>query len=240
MMISNDGIDIAFDATLLLDGIKHSYKWYYHKIPHGIIIGNTGSGKTSLLKLILGKIGIYIPDASVLLCDYKSQDFSFLRGEPNYYEFTRCNDGLEYFYNSFLSRQNGEDLNRSFLLLVFDEFMSFINMLEKKEADAARMKLSNLLLLGRSYNVHVLVSQQRADAEYFAKARDNFGLVIALGNISKESAAMFNFDRDKMEPVSGIGCGYILTNGTDMRAIRVPLIRDQAKVEKYIRKTVSK
>lgn len=232
-------IDLALDSELLKDGIQHYHKWNYNKMAHMFVFGSTGSGKTYAVKLLLARISLHLNDASVILCDYKADDFNFLKGVPNYYGFTDCATGLDRFYNEFQSRQSSEDTSRSFKLLVFDEWASFLNMLDKKEADSARTKLSTLLMLGRSFNVHVLISQQRADAEYFAKSRDNFGIVIALGNISKESAAMFNFDRDKLEPVSGIGCGYMLSNGTNMKAIRVPMIRYHAKVERFIRKTVS-
>lgn len=234
------GIDLALDATLFRDGIEHYYQWNYMSQPHSLVYGSTGTGKTHMVKLILARIGLTIPDASITICDFKADDdFRFCRGASHFYEFTQCLYGLDRFYSEFQQRQNRVDDSRSFRLLLFDEWASFLNTLDKKEADSARAKLSTLLMLGRSFNYHIIISQQRADAEYFAKSRDNFGLVIALGNISKESAAMFNFDREKMEPVSGIGYGYMLTNGTDMRAIRVPMIRDHAKVERYIRKTVS-
>lgn len=235
---SNMGIDLALDTTLLRDGIKHYYRWDYKRVPHMLVFGATGTGKTHLVKLILARIGLTIPDASVTLCDFKADDFRFCKGDARYYEFIQCLNGLDEFYRAFESRQSGEDGSRTFKLLLFDEWASFLNLLDKKEADSARTKLSSLLMLGRSFNIHVLISQQRADAEYFSKSRDNFGIVIALGNISKESAAMFSFDRDKLEPVLGIGCGYMLTNGTDMRCIQVPAVRDNAKVERFIRKTL--
>ncbi|MGF7050579.1 DNA segregation ATPase FtsK/SpoIIIE-like protein [Paenibacillus sp. DS2015] len=232
-------LNLVFDYELWQEGIYHYCQWDYKKVPHMLVFGSTGSGKTYLVRTVLARVGLKIPDASTILCDYKADDFSFLRGAPNHFEFTQCSDGLDRFYNEFLRRQSGEDNSRSFKLLMFDEWASYLNMLEKKEADSARAKLSTLLMLGRSFNVHVLISQQRADAEYFSKARDNFGLIIGLGNLSRESAAMFNFDRDEMTAVSGMGCGYMMTNGTNMKAIRVPAVRDIAKIEKFIRKTVS-
>lgn len=232
-------IDLVLDRDLLQDGIYHYHKWDYKRIPHMLIFGSSGSGKTHLVKLILARIGLHIPDASVTLCDFKADDFSFLKGMSSYYEFTNCTEGLDRFYQAFTMRQTGEDRSRSFRLLLFDEWASYLNTLDKKDAESARTKLSSLLMLGRSFNFHVLISQQRADAEYFSKARDNFGVVIALGNISKESAAMFSFDRDKMESVSEIGSGYMLVNGSKLRAIKVPAVRDVAKLERYIRKTVS-
>ncbi len=234
------GIDIALDSMLLTDGVYHYRRWDYAKVPHAILVGPTGSGKTFLVKLIIARIGLHIKNAGVVLCDFKADDFIGLRGLPNHYEFSDCTNGLDSYYHAFLARQRGEDTSRDFRLLMFDEWASFLNTVDKKEAETARAKLSTLLMLGRAFNVHVLISQQRADAEYFAKSRDNFGLVIAMGNISKESALMFGFDRDKMEPISGVGYGHMLVNGTDLAAIKVPAVQNVAKLESYIRKAVSR
>lgn len=232
-------IDLALDGELLREGIQHYHKWDYQKIAHMLVFGNTGSGKTYAVKLLLARIGLHINEASLILCDFKADDFNFLKGTPNYYAFTDCTAGLDRFYSEFQSRQSGENTSRSFKLLLFDEWASYLNSLEKKQTEEARSKLSTLLMLGRSFNIHVLISQQRADAEYFSKARDNFGIVLSLGNISKESAAMFNFDRDQMAPVTGIGQGYMIINGFEMKSIQVPAVRDYGKVECYIRKVVS-
>lgn len=200
-----------------------------------MVIGPTGSGKTYAVKLLLGRISKYVPGVAVTICDFKADDFQFLRGCNGYYEFLDCKRGLEDFYHFFLARQQGNNLDRSFCLLVFDEWASFLNNLEKKEAEEAKRQLSTLLMLGRSFNVHVLVSQQRADAQYFSTARDNFSGIIALGNLSKESALMLGFDRDKLEPVRDIGAGYMLINGTDLQEIQVPVVRDAIRLERAIR-----
>ncbi|WP_258111600.1 type IV secretory system conjugative DNA transfer family protein [Alicyclobacillus sp. SP_1] len=234
-------INVALDAELLTEGIHHYRAWNFESVPHAIVVGPTGSGKTFLVKLVLARIGLRVRNASVVLCDFKAEDFHFLAGAPNHYEFLDCLEGLDRYYKAFLARQRGEDTCRDFRLLVFDEWAAFLNTIDKKEADAARLKLSTLLMLGRSRNIHILNVQQRADAETFAKgSRDNFGLVVALGNLSKESASMFGFDRDMMQPVSGVGSGHMLINGTDMAAIKVPTVRDVARMEAYIRRVVAR
>ena len=71
--------------------------------------------------------------------------------------------------------------------------------------------MATLLMLGRSFNVHILVSQQRADASYFNTARDNFSVVIGLGNLSKESISMIFQDyKEDILPDRQQGTGYML------------------------------
>lgn len=238
MQVNNGIISLYWNATLLNGGCRFPVKWNTKREPHLAIFGPTGSGKTYAEELLIGRIAIHIPGAQVTVCDFKADDFRFLRGCKRYYEFIDCQRGLDDFYTSFLARQQGNSTDRSFRLLVFDEWASFLNFLDKKEVEAAKKQLATLLMLGRSFNCHVLICQQRADAEYFGKARDNFSVVIALGNISKEAAAMFGFPRDEMEPVNGVGAGYMLTNGTDLIQIQVPTVRYPERLEAAIRKIV--
>ena len=240
MQLMNGKLPLFWDAVLLRAGIRYPVIWDYEHFPHILLVGSTGSGKTYAVKLLLGRVSKYVPDAAITVCDFKADDFTFLRGCDRYYEFTDCKQGLDDFYNSFLDRQQGNNLDRSFSMLVFDEWASFLNNLEKKEAEETKRKLATLLMLGRSYNFHILVSQQRADAQYFSTARDNFNTIIALGNISKEAAGMFGFDRELMQPVyhRERGAGYLLQGGTNLTAIQVPRIRDMEKLHAAIRRLV--
>ena len=205
---------------------------------HLLICGTTGSGKTVTVKTILGGISQEYPNAQLTLCDFKADDFCFLQGCERYFQHTDCVSGLESFYSAFVARQTGEDESRDFRLLVFDEWAAFITSIDKKQADAAKEQLSTLLMLGRSFNCHILVSQQRADAKYFDAARDNFSTIIAMGDISKESAAMFGFDRNKMSPVGKVGEGYIL-NGAEQEKVSVALVANMEKLNADIKELVS-
>ena len=82
-------------------------------------------------------------------------------------------------------------------------------------------------MLGRSFNVHVIISQQRADAEYFGKARDNFQCVLAMGNLSKEAKEMF-FSSCKVDlgDASEIGTGHFLQGGIKLYRVWIPMIAD--------------
>lgn len=93
-----------------------------------------------------------------------------------------------------------------------------------------------LLMLGRSFNIHVLISQQRVDASYFNSARDNFNLVIGLGNLSSEGKEMmFKEFKEEMRPDRKQGTGYMLTNGTNFTPIVVPTITNIENLHSYIR-----
>lgn len=87
----------------------------------------------------------------------------------------------------------------------------------------------------------MFVSQQRVDASYFNAARDNFNLVIALGNLSAEGKEMmFREFKDQMKPDRKQGTGYMLTNGTDLTSIVVPTISDMSRLNNYIKMAVER
>ena len=234
-MTMNFEVPLFFDATTLLrtGGWGPAYlTWNPTRSPHLLVVGATGTGKTYAVKLLLGRIANYIPDSEITLCDFKHDDFCFLDGASRYYTFDRCMDGLDAFYSTFHAP-------RFFHLLVFDEWASFVSMLDKKEAEDAKRKLATLIMLGRSFNIHVLVSQQRADAAYFSTARDNFNAVIALGNLSRESRDMlFSSFRDEMKPVRNLGEGYMLLNGITIHHVQVPIVTNSQKLDNMIRRLV--
>lgn len=201
-----------------------------------LVVGGSGSGKSIASMLLTSKVGLHINNPSVTskagiskawVLDFKGEDtLGFLRGvkDARYYQYADCMRGLEDYYAMFQARLSG-DPDRSFRLLWVDEWASMILNLPKKEAEAAKSMLSTILMMGRSMGCQVLTSVQRASAELFSQgARDNYGVCLALGNISKESAAMLGFDRDEFLPVTSIGGGHLLLNGTEQRPVQVPFI----------------
>lgn len=236
-----DTITICLDKQALELGVSLPIQWEYVRAPHMVIYGATGSGKTYLLKLILGRIALHIPDARMIICDFKGDDdFSFLDGCTDFYRFSAVKDGLNAFHDLLERRQAREDKTRSAMphFLIIDEYASFLNSLDKKQAEAAKQSLASILMLGRSFNLHVILCQQRLDAVYFGNARDNFSAIIGMGKLSKESADMMFSDykdiTDRNKPMGEGSCVL----GSNFYNIVVPRIRDMPRLNATIRKAV--
>lgn len=221
-------IPILIDDTFFQLGVRRDIIWKPERSPHILVVGATGSGKTYLCKLLLGKIAKYNPDSELIVCDMKADnDYGFLQGSKNYFQFMECLDGLNKISGMLAERQQGNP-DRHFTILYFDEWASFISALsiDKKAANNALQNLSRLLMMGRSFSLQIIISQQRGDASTFGTARDNFNVAIGLSNMSKESQQMLFSDfRSEMLPDRTRGTGYMLANGSDFHAVRVPSIK---------------
>ena len=222
-------IRVALDAHLLKDGIEEAVRWPLQLAAHAAYIGETGTGKSTAVKIAIRE-ALSVPDCSVILCDYKAEDFAFLKGKDGYYQGEECSKGLDRAYGLLMYRKAIPDSSRSFVLFVFDEWAAYISSFGedkegKRQAAEAKHKLAVLLMLSRSFNIHVLVSQQRGDAEFFGTARDNFGVAVALGNLSPQSRDMFfSGYKEELEEVNGVGAGYMSINRGKPIPIQIPHI----------------
>ena len=235
-------IPLVLNEKFLQCGIEQYVKWNPDKAPHMVVFGATGSGKTYCTKLILARIAKNIKNSQLYIADYKGDnDYAFLSDTKRFFRYSDCSIALETYYQRLKMRQSGEDETRNMLMLMFDEWASYTVNIDKKKSEEEKKKLATLLMLGRSFNVHVTVSQQRVDASYFATARDNWNVVISLSNLSAEGKEMmFREFKDQMKPDRKQGTGYMITNGTDFTPIQVPYITDMEKVNYYIREAVNR
>jgi DNA segregation ATPase FtsK/SpoIIIE-like protein len=228
-------ISLGFDKSLFEFNIPFYIEWDVIKYPHMILFGSTGSGKTYLLKLILGRIALRMSNAAFTICDFKGDDdFSFLNGCSTFFRYEECKKGLDRFLALLRDRQDGAD-KTVHQFLIFDEYAAYLNFLDKKQAESTKQLMATILMLGRSFNMHIIISQQRVDAVYFASARDNFSAVIGMGRLSKESVEMMFADfKDEIDRNKPLGEGNCLIGG-NLTEIVVPLVQNQHRLESVIR-----
>lgn len=103
------------------------------------------------------------------------------------------------------------------------------------------MMVANMLFMGRSLGIRLLIGVQRADAEHFkAGARDQFRAILALGNLSKEQRQMLFSDyKDKMDGRNnGLGEGYLLIDGKGIEKVKVAPIKDIELLNASIRQAM--
>lgn len=237
---STDKLPIGFSVCeyIRLDGTSKNFyqklEWEYRKYPHALLVGGTGSGKTTLLKNMLAQFIFCQRDAEIYLATYKPrcEDFSNITENPHFGDYSRCHEVFERFYDRFIDRLNGSDKTRHMLLLFIDEWVGFLLSLNKKEQDQMVDRMGQIVMLGRSLNVQAILAMQRPDAVFFRNgARDNFNLIIGMGNMSSDGKRMiFPSDYiDQLEPVAEIGTGYALVGGYNLSRIRVPPLSETAE-----------
>lgn len=236
-------VPFLYDADLVARGIKVYIPINLDSYPHLLCVGATGSGKTYALALLLGKIARYEGTTQLVICDYKKSGFGQFDGCSGFYGFTAALDGIDAVYQEFSIRleANEPERNQHRLVLLIDEYGALISSLDKKAAEEVKRKVGNILLMGRSLGVHLIIGIQRADAEYFrAGARDQFGAILMLGNLSKEQKAMLAPDyREQMTATNQRGQGYLLLDGQGIYRVQVPRVTDEDKLHRAIASRLS-
>jgi len=207
---------------------------------HTLICGMSGSGKSYLLNQYFARICLHGgEDSIVYFSDFKMDDAFFsLRGCPRYFAYDKTIEALEIVYDVMHKRQSGEDDSRNFITLIWDEYMANILALldtDKKKAEAVMHKVSEILMLGRGLAIRLVIACQRPDATAFPTgSRLNFGVIIIVG-AKLESIYSMLMPKELIDKVGNrefhTGEGVILWQGSELRYIIVPVIRDEEKMK---------
>jgi len=134
--------------------VSSNISYELHNVPHALIVGGTGSGKSWF---ILGKVVSYLkltPQADLYIIDPKKADLSLLRfvtgfenkvaTEPN--QICRMlrevvelmeNRYKEYFSDVSAFGKTYRDFNLPVVIVIFDEFAAFMHSVDKKIAKEA-------------------------------------------------------------------------------------------------------
>lgn len=223
--------------------IYQNLDWDWKKYPHALLVGGTGSGKTTCLKWLIAQFAYREPQSEIYLATYKpkAEDFAYLEPCEYFADYQDSKDLFNRYFDRFKCRLDGSDSARTPLVLFFDEWVGFLLSLNKKEQDELLSKMGQLLMLGRSLKVIIILAMQRPDAVFFKNgARDNFNVVIALGNMSSEGQRMI-FTNDcisQIQPCNEIGTGYVLIGGYEFNKICIPPPKKAA--DYYIKNKLSR
>lgn len=245
-MTSCENLTIAYDYD--------AWQGYFAKIPitidasiknnsHSLICGMSGSGKSYYINQYLARICLSERKSSnnseVYFADFKQDDsFAYLRKCPRYFPYDKTTEALDIVYEILRKRQSGEDSSHHMVTLCWDEYVANVLALlgtEKKKAEAVMRKVSELLMLGRSLGVRLVVSTQRPDAAAFPTgSRLNFGVIIILGS-PLESIYSMLMPKELIDRVGKrefhTGEGIMLWQGADLHFIKVPIIQDTERMK---------
>ena len=240
MRFDSSKLTVGVDLSILSQGVKVPVMVDFSSVPHMLIVAPSGSGKTYLLTYILGQIAK--KSVKLILADFKGIDFIEFNDCRNYYKHNSVGEAVDCVFDELQNRMANASVNSEYepIYLCIDEWSGFLSSLAvKKEQDNYKQKLANILMLGRGANIFIIMSLQRADSTYIT-GRDNFGNVVGLGTLSKESIAMvFNDNKEMIEPKSR-GKGYLQTDGKPLREIVVPMLRNINDTKAVIKTALSR
>ena len=205
---------------------------------HIILCGLSGSGKSYAEQILIAKLALAEPDGEIYFADYKGDpSFAYLHNCSHYYSYTDALSALNIVHKRLCDRQSGCDLTRNPVTLVYDEYMAqMLSLLsqDKKAATAAMSKISEILLLGRSLSVRLIVTCQRPDALAFpAGSRLNYGIVCVLG--ASASSIYEMLIPDFKDEIKGkqfqCGEGIIVFQGAELHYVKIPTVRNMERLQ---------
>lgn len=208
--------------------LMRGYAWDIRKVPHGLVVGGTGGGKTYFLNALIA--GFLKMGAELYICDPKNSSLSDYKhvlpdvesdAEGIMENVQKCVDIMEGRYQT-LKAQEGylSGMDFSFyglppVLLFVDEFTAFVSVLDKKGREQFKTLIGQIVLKGREAGVFVVLATQRPDAsDLDGKIRDQLGLRAALGQMSRDGYRMaFGNTEQDLKPNGKAGQGYVYLDG---------------------------
>lgn len=207
----------------------------FYSYPHALISGKSGSGKSTSMLFLIGKLLQMNAEIVLYILDFKnSDDFQFMNEYRYFFRGNNCIEGLREYYQSFIeTREKG--VNDKIHLLIFDEYpscLSYFSLQDKlnKTKVSSEMQgiVSELLMLGRGLKYGVWIIVQRPDSSMFnSGSRDNFMVNLALGSLSKEHRTMIFAGEDiDNYRIYQKGEGILLADGYPLFYVKFPLIEN--------------
>lgn len=208
-----------FELDLVADG------------PHGLLIGQTGSGKSELLRSIIAALAIrYPPDmVNFVLVDYKggielevfNQLPHTLTVLTNLMQAGQTARFLTMLESELQQRQElrkqGKDFPRLFVII--DEFAEMVaRRTANDNPDAIMESILRILRLGRALDVHLLFASQRPEGAIIGKLRGYVQYRISLRtNTDEDSKEVLGVPDAARIPLDQRGRGYLLRGDSNLQ-----------------------
>lgn len=235
--------------------LMKNVSWAYDALPHMLIAGGTGGGKTYFILTLIE--ALLDTDATLYVLDPKNADLADLAAVmPNVYhkkeDMISCIDA---FYDEMMERnesmkqlegyKTGENYAYFGLparFLIFDEYVAFMDLLGAKESPAVISTLKQIVMLGRQSGFFLVLACQRPDAKYFADGiRDQFNFRVALGKMSELGYGMMfgetqkNFFQKRIK-----GRGYVDVGTNVVSEFYTPLVPKEHDFLDEIKQKIAK
>lgn len=221
--------------------LMKTVSWRYDALPHMLIAGGTGGGKTYFILTLIA--ALVKTNAELTILDPKNADLADLAEVlPNVHsEKEVMLAAVDRFYNEMMARnaemkqmggyKTGE--NYAYLglpahFLIFDEYVAFMDMLGR-DAMNVMNKLKQIVMLGRQSGFFLILACQRPDAKYLGDGiRDQFMFRIALGRMFDLGYTMMFGEVQKdffQKPIKGRG--YVDNGSSVISEFYTPLVPKQ-------------
>lgn len=215
-----------------------------------LITGSTGSGKSTAINVFMSIYGLNLPLETLTsekfykmyILDYKQdKTFSKFRNTKNYFAYNDVTKGFETIESEMQHRQEQDPETRDKypIIVIFDEYVAWINSMDKKDMETYKKRFANMLFLARNLNIRIIVGIQRADASNFSVgSRDQFKNILGLGKLSKEAKEMLFADlKEEAQQINPTGFGYLFQDGKEhLDRVRIQMLNeaDQARANRNI------
>ncbi|MCY7566739.1 FtsK/SpoIIIE domain-containing protein [Bacillus safensis] len=233
------GINEALAEKGSMTLMKH-IKWEFDKLPHMLISGGTGGGKTYFILTLVKSL--VASGADVRILDPKNADLADLEEVLKGKVYSRKNgimmtlrksvedmmqrmDDMKNHPN-YRTGENYSYLGYEPVFIIFDEYVAFMDMLTFQERETAIQDIKQIIMLGRQMGFFLIAGAQRPDAKYFADGiRDQFNFRVSLGQMSETGYGMLFGDTEKSFVDKGIkGRGYAYAGTGNIMEFYSPLI----------------
>lgn len=214
--------------------LSDSLVWNFRQMPHFLISGATGSGKSTFCRFLISSLincGVRVVYVDIKKDDEMEQ---FCRGNTMITyacEIDTIANAIKDVTDEFQSRAKdideigvGDDFDYGFnpIVLVCDEIILLKLILPKKLYDETIARINQIIVGGRQKKVFCGMVTQSALAEYFGNSgiRGNIGLKVALGQMTSTELGMIfgnEFSDIKNLRYGEMGAGLIMRNGLDSR-----------------------